>query len=353
MIQMGAERDRRTVRVGFVGLGWIGRMRMGALLDGGAAEAVGVCDPCEEACAAALGEAAGARRATSLEELLEMGVDGVAIATPNALHESQAVAALEAGASVFCQKPLAPRAAGARRVIDAARANDRLLAVDWSYRHLRGVRRIVELIRRGELGRVVAVDATFHNAYGPEGAWFYDRLAAGGGCLVDLGVHLLDLAMEVLPGERLRVDQSDVFAKGRSLSSDPDSPAEDFVWATLRSDRGAAVRAACSWRGHTGADCAIELRVHGSRGAASVRNVAGSFYVFETRRQTGASEEVIEREEGDWRGGAIVDWASRLALDGRFDPVVERAARVSELVEAIYACAGGATRGGRRRSCGS
>jgi hypothetical protein len=65
-------------------------------------------------------------------------------------------------------------------------AVDRLLAVDLSYRFTEGMSRIRELVAGGELGKVYAVDLVFHNAYGPDKAWFYDPALSGGGCVMDL-----------------------------------------------------------------------------------------------------------------------------------------------------------------------
>ena len=117
-------------RLGFVGVGWIGRSRLEALAATGAVEVAAVADTVPEAAAAAA--ARGGRVAGSLEELLGEDLDGVVIATPNALHAEQAIAALRRGLAVFCQKPLGRNADEARAVVDAARAHDRLLAVDLS-----------------------------------------------------------------------------------------------------------------------------------------------------------------------------------------------------------------------------
>ena len=103
----------------------------------------------------------------------------VVIATPSALHAEQSIRALDAGAAVFCQKPLGRDAAEAASVVAAARAADRLLSVDFSYRFTRGMEAIAGLIRGGELGHVFAVDLVFHNAYGPGKPWFYDRAQSG------------------------------------------------------------------------------------------------------------------------------------------------------------------------------
>lgn len=176
-------------RLGFLGLGWIGRLRLDALEASGEVDVAGVADP---AVSGAL---------DSLDDLLELPLDGVVIATPNALHAEQAIAALEHGVAVFCQKPLARSASEAQEVVDAARAADVLLAVDLSYRHAEAFRVAHDLVRDGALGDVFAVDLVFHNAYGPDKEWFYDPRLSGGGCLLDLGTHLLDLVLWTLGGE--------------------------------------------------------------------------------------------------------------------------------------------------------
>ena len=138
-----------------------------------------------------------------LDELLDADLDGLVIATPSALHADQAIAALNRGLAVFCQKPLARTADEARRVVETARATDRLLHVDLSYRHLAASNALRRLVRGGDLGHIYAIEAVFHNAYGPSTAWARDRHRSGGGCLIDLGVHLVDLALRC--GARRRV----------------------------------------------------------------------------------------------------------------------------------------------------
>jgi predicted dehydrogenase len=118
-------------RVGFLGVGWIGRHRMEAILATGAVEAVAIADPSPEMAAGAARLAPEARLAGGLDELLALGLDAVVIATPRALHAAQSIAALERGAAVFCQKPLGRTAAEAAAVVQAARAANRLLAL-WA-----------------------------------------------------------------------------------------------------------------------------------------------------------------------------------------------------------------------------
>ncbi len=140
-------------RLGFLGVGWIGRHRMQAILDAGLAEVVAIADPSPGMLAEAARLAPGAARVPTLDAMLDAGVEGVVIATPSALHAGQSIRALERGAAVFCQKPLGRTAAEARAVVAAARAADRLFAVDLSYRCTEAMRRIRDLVLTGGLGR--------------------------------------------------------------------------------------------------------------------------------------------------------------------------------------------------------
>src|SRR5690606_11795381 len=151
----------RTVsvpRLGFVGLGWIGAMRLESVAASSRARIAAVCDAVPErvrAYADRFPEAIGFDAFdTMLERSEALGLDGVVIATPNALHVPQSLAALDRGLAVFCQKPLALDARGAREVVSAARGADRLLGVDFSYRYTEGAQALRRMVRSGELGRI-------------------------------------------------------------------------------------------------------------------------------------------------------------------------------------------------------
>src|SRR5918998_6156856 len=242
-------------RVGFLGVGWIGRHRMQAIVDTGAVEVAGIADASPEMTAEAGKLAPKARAVSSLDELLDLRLDGLVIATPSALHAEHSIRALKQGAAVFCQKPLGRTAAEAQAVVDAAGAADRLLCVDLSYRYTESMGRIREIVRSGELGRVHALDVVFHNAYGPDKPWFYDPALSGGGCVMDLGVHLVDLALWALDFPGVSGVSANLFAGGEPLGRTPDR-VEDYAVATLDLDTRAAVRLACSWRGHAGGGAA-------------------------------------------------------------------------------------------------
>lgn len=322
-------------RIGFLGVGWIGRNRMEAMLETAVVAPAAIADPSPEMTEAAARLAPEAEVCGSFEALLEAELDGIVIATPSALHAEQSIAALEKGLAVFCQKPLGRTAAEVRRVVDAARTADRLLAVDLSYRFTSGMRRIRELIAAGELGRVYAADLTFHNAYGPDKAWFYDPALSGGGCVMDLGVHLVDLALWALGHPQVAEVRSELFAGGDPLPPNP-GRVEDFAAATLRLARGTVVRLACSWRLPAGCDAVIEAAFYGTEGGAALRNVGGSFYDFTAERFSGTSRHVLAAPPDAWGGRAAADWARRVAAGAGFDPEAERLVEVARALDQIY-----------------
>jgi predicted dehydrogenase len=321
-------------RLGFLGVGWIGRNRLEAVIHSGLADIVAIADASPENARAAA-ELVGCQVMSSLDQLLELGLDGVVIATPSALHAAQARTALDQGAAVFCQKPLGRTTAETSAVVDAARRADRLLGVDLSYRFVEGARRIRQLVQSGGLGSVYAADLTFHNAYGPDKPWFYDPALSGGGCVIDLGIHLVDLALWVLEGTTVSRVSSHLFARGKPIENDP-RVVEDFAVADMELDSGAIVRLACSWNLPAGCDAVIQAAFFGDTGGAVLRNINGSFYDFTAERFRGTAREQLSAPPEDWGGRAIVDWVTALCRRSGFDPAAGQLVEVAAVVDRIY-----------------
>ena len=320
-------------RLGFLGTGWIGRSRLRALAQSGVAEIVALADPDAESLAQAAREAPGARPCGDLDALLDEGLDGIVIATPSALHAEQAVAALEAGLAVFCQKPLARTAAETARVVDAARCADRLLAVDLSYRQTAVARAVRAEVARGSIGPVHAIDLVFHNAYGPDKPWFLDPALSGGGCVIDLGIHLVDLLLWTLDWPTVRRVSAHRWRRGAPAGA---AEAEDFCLATLELDGGAVARLACSWFSHEGRDAVLEATFRGRDGAASLHDVGGSFYDFAAELRRGTTAQQLAAPPDAWGGRAAVEWATGLAGGEGFDPAAHELVTVAEVVDRIY-----------------
>ncbi|WP_235940069.1 Gfo/Idh/MocA family oxidoreductase [Salipiger sp. PrR007] len=331
--------SRKRLRLAFLGLGWIGRDRMERLSASGLADVVALADSDQNALAACQATARHATQAQALEDIFSERPDAVVIATPSAGHAEQAIRTLEAGMAVFCQKPLGRTAGETAAVVDAARRADKLLAVDLSYRHTEAARALQREISSGRLGELSFVDLCFHNSYGPDKEWFYDRHRAGGGCLTDLGTHLVDLALWLLDWPEMKCTSAQVRHRGDRVPIEG-SAVEDFALATLETPSGLPIRLSCSWKLPAGQDAEISASFYGAGGGVSMRNLGGSFYDFETRRLNGCTSEILASPPDDWSGRAAMAWLDRLAHDSCYDPACERLVDVAAVLDDIYASAG-------------
>ena len=322
-------------RLGFAGVGWIGRNRLQALAESSLAEIHAVTDP-DELCIQSCREIVpDAQIVGSFDELLAQDLDGIVIATPSALHAEQSIAALNRGFAVFCQKPLGRNAAEVKSVVQAARRADRLLGVDLSYRWTRAASLVRDTVRSGRIGRVFNMELIFHNAYGPTKPWFYDLRLAGGGCVIDLGVHLVDLALWTLGFPEIIETRSRLYNKGVLLR--PNSAAvEDFATAQLVTADQAVLSLQCSWNLHAGCDAVIAARFYGERGAVFFENVRGSFYDFSARLCNGTQAASLAEPPDAWFGRAALEWARKVQRSRRFDPEAEEYTAVAEVLDSIY-----------------
>ncbi|MHC4416331.1 MAG: Gfo/Idh/MocA family protein [Planctomycetota bacterium] len=183
-------------------IGIIGAGRVAGLHAEAAAKAglrVGaVCDV-DEARARALAEQCpGAAVTTSRDELLSRPeIAAVAVATPNVYHKETAIAALRAGKDVLLEKPMAMSPAECDEIIETIRQTGRLLQLGFVCRCAPAAVAVRELLAAGRLGRIYHAKASLCRQRGIPGLgrWFTTKSMSGGGVLMDLGVHLLDLVL--------------------------------------------------------------------------------------------------------------------------------------------------------------
>ena len=330
-------RTSRTdkLKIGFAGVGWIGKNRMEAILKEGVAEVAGVCEKDKKLLAETGASYHHAFATDSFEEMLKQDLDAVVIATPSALHSSQSLAALENGLAVFCQKPLARNARQTEEVVEAAKKADRLLGVDFSYRDTKGMRALKNIIDSGEIGKVYAAELVFHNAYGPDKSWYYDPELSGGGCLMDLGIHLIDNLHHIFPGAGLKNAHGTIFQNGKPMKN-PASTAEDFVSAQLDFDNDLSAQISCSWNLSAGRDAVISASFYGTEGGVSFQNVNGSFYDFKTLLFKGTHKEEVVLPPDNWSGRSAALWAMNLYRDKTYNTQAADYIKIAQTMDAIY-----------------
>jgi predicted dehydrogenase len=321
------------LKIGFLGVGWIGKNRMEALSNSEWASVSAISDVNPDL-SMQVAKEFNAKAVASFEELLAQSPDGVVIATPSALHASQAIKALEKGIPVFCQKPLGRNYNETKAVVDAAIKSNKLLGLDLSYRHTT-FKKLYNLIQADGLGKIYAVDLTFHNAYGPNKAWFYNPELSGGGCVIDLGVHLVDLALWTLGFPEISRMNSTLFHKGKMISGTP-TVAEDYATAQMETNHGTSIRLTCSWNLPAGCDAIIEAKFYGEKGGASFKNVKGSFYDFTVEQYNKTNTAVLSLPPDEWSGRAISEWAEQLYASNKFNPEAKRYSHVAKVLDMIY-----------------
>ncbi|WP_277552962.1 Gfo/Idh/MocA family protein [Halobaculum limi] len=189
--------DPSGVRVGIVGLGGIGHHHAERLESLGA-DLVGGMDVDADARERFIHrfDAQGFEDPGELYDI----VDAVLVTTPNRFHEEYAVSALEWGLDVMLEKPLAHSLESAQRIADAARDADGICMVGFNNRFAAPVEVIKHYQDEGRFGDVSHVEANFIRRRGVpgRGSWFTSKEVAGGGSLIDIGVHAIDLALYFL-----------------------------------------------------------------------------------------------------------------------------------------------------------
>ena len=187
------------LRIALLGTGWIMDFHARAALEHPGAELVAAASWRQPSLDRLAGRYGIARTTTDWRALAaDPEVDAAVIGTPNALHAEQAVAFLEAGKHVLVEKPMASTLAEADAMVAAARHAGGWLMVAHCWRFHPDVRALRARVEAGELGEIVKTRSYgVHARWGPSG-WFTDPELAGGGALLDMGVHAIDTTRYLL-----------------------------------------------------------------------------------------------------------------------------------------------------------
>lgn len=324
--------DRRRVRIGVIGTGAVSQlMHLPILSERRDVELAAVAD-LDELKARTVARRFGVPEVLSDDALVAAeGIDGAVVCAPSFLHESFAVACLEAGKHVLVERPLALSAGGVRWIARAAAAAERGVLLGMAHRYQPDVRALRDAIAGGVLGTPGSARLTWLNraVRRPRGGWRRRALESGGGVLMDLGVPALDLALWVMGYPRI------ARVSALTLGDEADVEEEAYLQAVTRD--GASLSLSASWRFH-GPDDRHRLDVSGSAGSAVLSPL--SIY----REEEGRTVDVTPRYPTPRGGETLFTNGYRRMLDHFVAVVAGRATAESpsgqttlmELVEAAY-----------------
>jgi predicted dehydrogenase len=283
-------------------------------------------------------------RYLSGEEMLEKEtLDVVSIATPNKFHAPLTIAALEAGNHVLCEKPMAMNADEARAMLAAAEEAGKRLMIDFSYRFTEQSQALKDRVDAGELGDVYFARTVWHRRRGlPKfGGWFGQKGLSGGGPLIDLGVHRLDLALWLMGYPKpvwVMGSTYSPIATALAKEQGVDYDVEDLAVGLIRFDNGATLEIEASWAANIAEKELMETRLLGTKGGLVQRNL-NETYEFEAEmyfERNGAHYDMKLHAPPRRRLNAMSHFVDCILDDVPHIATGEEGLLVMEILDAIY-----------------
>lgn len=346
----------RTYRIAIIGCGGIANGKhMPALSKLKNIEMVAFCDIVEERAVEASAKygAEGALVYTNYKELLsDASIDIVHVCTPNDSHADIAIDALEAGKHVMSEKPMAKTAHDAQRMVDAAKRTGKKLTVGYNNRFRADSQHLKKICEQGELGEIYFAKAhAIRRRAVPTWGVFLDEEKQGGGPLIDIGTHALDLTLWMMNNYKPKVVLGTSYHKlsqreNAANAWGPWDPAkftvEDSAFGMIVMENGATISLESSWALNTLEVDEAKCTLSGTEGGADMKNGL---------RINGEKHSRLFTTEIDLKAGGVafydgaterdIDLEMRMwikAIDEDTEPVVtpEQAFVVSQILEAIY-----------------
>lgn len=260
----------QKIRCAIIGLG-MGHHHLLSYQKNPRAELVGAADLDEAKLKRAREAAPGIQTFQNYEEMLrETKPDVVSIALPNSLHLPVAVACMEAGAHVLCEKPMSTDLAGALKMQSEADRLGRTIYMNLSQRFNAFHRAARQIVNSGALGEIYHGYTAWTRRDGIPGfgGWFGQKALSGGGPLIDLGVHRIDIALWLMGGPKpVTVSGTTHHRRGIPLAREQGKAfdVEDFASGLVRFENGASLLFEISWAGFQEPRERQALRLVGTR----------------------------------------------------------------------------------------
>lgn len=336
----------KKLRVGLIGVGGIAGTHFPGWEASPFADVIALGD-IDSKTLARVGKQRGINRLyeDSWELIRQDDIDIIDICTPNAYHAPYAIAALEAGKNVLCEKPLAPTPAEIRKMIAARDKSGRLLMTAQHFHYQGSSIALKREIEQGLLGDVYHARLwMLRRAAVPLRPTFIDRGESGGGACIDIGVHILDLALWLMghpkpvtvsgiTQDRLMHQKGSFSIWGGAIPQSVD--VEEFAAGFVRFDNGATMMLEVSWMLHhktPGED--MQMWLYGDKAGAHWPSNEICSTSNKTKQQMNTQLQVAEG--GEPHAKECMDFAECVAK-GRPSPVpAEQALNVLSILDALY-----------------
>jgi predicted dehydrogenase len=234
------------LRVGIIGGGWPGERHSDGYQASGEAEIIAISDLEPVRRQAFAKQYNVTRQYSDYHDLLaDPDIEAVSIALPNFLHAPASIAALKAGKHVLCEKPPATTYAEALAMAEAAKQAGRILVFGLQRRFTPGTEALRQHITAGHLGEIYHARSVWTRTWGVPigvGGWFTDPSRAGGGALIDIGIHVFDIAWFLMGNPAIKSVSGQVYNKYPELTQTDDS-----AFALIRFADGRSLQLETSW----------------------------------------------------------------------------------------------------------
>lgn len=308
------------VKIGIIGTGSISESHIEAYLNNKDVELYAFCDINEERLTYMANKYHIKRTYTDMNEMLSLPeIDAVSVCTWNSAHAPCAIAALNAGKHVLCEKPMSISKKDAIAMKEAADRNNKLLMIGFVRRYGNDCKILKEFIESDYFGELYYAKATYLRRIGNPGGWFGDKSRSGGGPLIDLGVHVIDLVRYLMGnpkpisvygatfhklGNRKNIKGKNYYKSSSATDKDL-CDVEDLATAMIRFDNGAVLSIEASF-------------------SLNIKTDEGKIELFGTKGGAKLDPELeLYSEINDYLADIHLDAETSLSFDGLFSKEID------------------------------
>lgn len=325
----------KKTTVGVIGLG-LGQAHLAGYLDNEQVEVIGLADLDTEKLDRSASKYGIRHAFSSHHELLALGPDLVSVCLPNFLHAPVTIDALNAGVNVLCEKPMALNSAQARDMVAAACHNNRYLMIALNNRFCTEAQILKKLVEQGLLGDIYYTKTGWLRRSGipGPGTWFTQKSQAGGGPLIDLGVHMIDLTRWLIGNPRPLSVVGTTYSR---LSDKIDGlfDVEDLATALIRFEGDITLIAETSWASHIPAEGKY-VKLMGTRGGAEIKGSQLTVYTNLHGEQVDITPTYVPREWSDCIAAEIAHFVECIRAKRTPMSTGEQGVEIMQILEAIY-----------------